>query len=264
MDSKQWAQELPPEVREVLEAGATMSAPSDAKQAVWSALASKLPAATVGAATGGLSALTILKPLALGLLVGAVATAGVLEIRSAIAPAPRPFASTSRARVPPAPIQSRPSELEPKAPEQRPTGTNSNEPALEGTGTLGSAQSTLPSTAPSTLLGEAPPSSEKPATAAFPDQAPGTPRADATLLESRRLNQARTALQAGDARRALAQLDAIAADFPQGVLVQERDALRIEALLELGERQRARELARRFLELHPHSPHAAAVDRALR
>ena len=97
--------------------------------------------------------------------------------------------------------------------------------------------------------------------ATFPDQA--TPEEDRTVRESRRLNQARAALQAGNARGALDQLDLIAADFPSGVLVQERDALRIEALLGLGERQRARELARQFLAAHPRSPHTAAVERAL-
>jgi hypothetical protein len=82
-------------------------------------------------------------------------------------------------------------------------------------------------------------------------------------LESRRVAEARAHLRSGDARGALALLDALRRDYPQGVLAQERDALAVEALLALGERAKARALAAQFLVRYPASPHAASVKRAL-
>jgi hypothetical protein len=261
MDSKQWTRNLPAEVRDVLDAGASMSAPSGAKQAVWSALSAKLPLATAGAAAGGLSVLSIAKPLAVGLAIGAAVTVGAIEIRSKVAPAPPASLSHGATRVNPTPAGSPPSELAPNAAaEQAPQSAAA--PAIKAAPTPSSVQGAPPTSALSAgALGDRPPISGTSSVAAFPDEA--APQEHRTVLESRRLNQARAALQAGDARGAVAQLDAIAVDFPSGVLVQERDALRIEALLGLGEHERARELARQFLARHPHSPHAAAVQRAL-
>ena len=84
------------------------------------------------------------------------------------------------------------------------------------------------------------------------------------LFESRRVDHVRSLLrdrQLSSALRELAELDR---SLPRGVLVQEREALRIEALLGLGERARAREEARRFLARYPGSPHTKSVERALR
>jgi hypothetical protein len=50
---------------------------------------------------------------------------------------------------------------------------------------------------------------------------------------------------------------------PRGALVEERDALRIQALAALGRRADARELATRFLDQHPRSVHRKAVERSL-
>jgi len=260
MDSKQWIRDLPDEVRDVLDAGASVSAPEGARQAVWGALAAKLPAATVGAAAGGLTALSVIKPLAVGLALGAALTVGVIEIRNPVAPAPGPSVSGSVARVTPAPAQPRPSELA-SNPVTEAVAESAVASPIKTAPTPGSAPGSLAVASPSGSLGESPPMSAASSVAAFPDEAAA--QEHRTVRESRRLNQARAALQAGDARRALVQLDAIAVDFPSGVLVQERDALRIEALLAIGERARARELARQFLARHPRSPHAAAVERAL-
>jgi len=45
-------------------------------------------------------------------------------------------------------------------------------------------------------------------------------------------------------------------EFPEGVFVQERDALAIEALLRAGELKEARARAGKFVERYPSSPHA--------
>src|SRR6185295_3832504 len=83
-------------------------------------------------------------------------------------------------------------------------------------------------------------------TASAPVEEPVVPAESATVLESKRFAAARDSLRAGDARTALGELDALAQDFPNGVLAQERDALRIQALAALGQKDRARELGQRF------------------
>jgi len=260
MEPDQWRNALPPDVREVLQTGITLGPPTGSKQAIWSALASKLPAATAGAAAGGVTALTILKPLAVGLALGAVTAVGALEIRSAIAPP----SSVSASALPPsaAPVEPRPRLPTPSAvPElasTQPAPSAIVKPAASPVSADGVALAV-----PSALIEERASSAAPSGVAAFPETKLGMPPEDATLRESRRLNQARSALQSGNARSALTQLDALAAEFPNGVLEQERDALRIEALLGLGDRKRARALAEQFISRYPRSPHAAAVGRAL-
>lgn len=51
--------------------------------------------------------------------------------------------------------------------------------------------------------------------------------------------------------------------FPHGALVEERDALELEALLALGRRDDAQSAARRFAANYPHSVHEPLVQRAL-
>jgi hypothetical protein len=79
--------------------------------------------------------------------------------------------------------------------------------------------------------------------------------------ESRVVLEARRALRAGDAATALRGLEAARATFAGGALAQEREALAIEALGQLGEREAAAARARVFLRAYPGSPHAAAVGK---
>ena len=99
--------------------------------------------------------------------------------------------------------------------------------------------------------------------ASFAVPAPTTEVNDGASLESRRVAEARSALRSGNARAALTTLTALGRDVPNGVLAQEREALIIEALLSLGERERARSLAKKFLSRYPNSPHASSARRAL-
>jgi hypothetical protein len=261
MEPRQWRNELPPELREVLHTGIAVNAPTGTKQAVWNAVSAKLAATSLGASAGGVTALTILKPLAIGLAVGAVTAVSVVEIRSATTPTRAPSAQVSPQSQSVAPsrvISPKPREISgPVTAELPPSRT----PKAAITPSPADVAPRVASAEPSVPISEMAPNGAPSGIAAFPDSSADEP--DATVLEGRRLNRARAALQAGDARAALTQLDAIAADFPNGVLGQERDALRTEALLGIGDRARARELAQRFLARYPQSPHAASVERAL-
>jgi TolA-binding protein len=87
-----------------------------------------------------------------------------------------------------------------------------------------------------------------------------TQRAPATLTEEvAALDAARRALTAGDARRALAQLDRYDSELQGARLRSEAMLLRSEALAADGRKAAAVELAREFLATYPNSPLA---DRA--
>src|SRR3954468_6351086 len=73
------------------------------------------------------------------------------------------------------------------------------------------------------------------------------------------LDAARGLLARGDARGALARLDAYWHAYPHGRLGLEAEGLRIDALDESGHRDAARVRAEAFLQHHPHSVLAARV-----
>jgi outer membrane biosynthesis protein TonB len=78
--------------------------------------------------------------------------------------------------------------------------------------------------------------------------------------ELAQIKRARTALRAGDARRALDLLDAYRASPTGGELAAEASLLRIEALALSGQRDAAAREARQFASAYPNSP---LIDRAL-
>jgi type IV secretory pathway VirB10-like protein len=83
------------------------------------------------------------------------------------------------------------------------------------------------------------------------------------LREAERVADARKALSS-DPARALKLAREAAEDFPRGQLIEEREALRIRALAQLGRRAEAEAAAERYLKRHPRGPHADAVRRATR
>jgi hypothetical protein len=111
----------------------------------------------------------------------------------------------------------------------------------------------LPSASDSTRRAAAPlqPKLDNPSA---PHAKPSTLRAELELLA-----QARSALRAGDAARALELLDRHDRERSGGELVAEATLLRIEALSVRGEPRAASELAARFVRDNPHS---ALSDRA--
>lgn len=101
-----------------------------------------------------------------------------------------------------------------------------------------------------------------PAAAKAPAAAPPALEPPRTLglgQEVAALDRARDALAAGNVAGALRQVDEYESQFPRGALAQEATALRIEALLQQGNRDAAARLADRFLASNPKSPHAARI-----
>jgi hypothetical protein len=78
--------------------------------------------------------------------------------------------------------------------------------------------------------------------------------------ESQAISEARDALRSGDDAAALAKLEALGQKFPAGVLVQEREALSIEALHKSGRSAEAAARADAFLKAYPTSPHAPRIQ----
>lgn len=263
-----WANDdtgLTEDERRVFSAGLRPEAiPHEMEQAVWGALTAKLPAAaasaTVGAATAkGVTAASLLKVGLTGVLLGSVTTAAWVGGERLISPGtPRTPVPSAVVRAPAAPgggiattapLPTPALDPIPELPTRPPAGQRRN------------AARELPAEVPAASS----PSTARPerSVASFPVPAPAVPSAaGSAVLESRRIADARTRLRAGDARGALTALDGLRREFPAGVLIQERDALTIEALLALGERARAKLLAAEFLARYPTSPHRAAVERA--
>ncbi len=125
----------------------------------------------------------------------------------------------------------------------------------------------------------APPAADEPASAAdpmpasaeeiAPEATPDTAvrpsaeqrRRDQLSAESALLTQARADLRKGDARGAQQLLNRLQAQFPKGVLGQEREVLAIEVLAARGNAAAAKKRAQAFIATHPESPHSAQLSR---
>lgn len=82
--------------------------------------------------------------------------------------------------------------------------------------------------------------------------------------ESALLAQARAHLREGDVQSCLGILSHAERRYPSSVLSQEREALKIEALARVGQREQARKLADDFARHHPDSPHVDRVQELVR
>jgi hypothetical protein len=118
-----------------------------------------------------------------------------------------------------------------------------------------------PVAAPSLAAPEPSPPSE----AAVPPRAEPhrAPRHGDLAAERALLTDARAAMQASDAPRALALLDDHARRFAHGQLAEERDAMRVGALWLAGDRDSARRRAEEFARRHPDSLFLPSVERAV-
>ncbi len=90
-------------------------------------------------------------------------------------------------------------------------------------------------------------------------EAPPQAAAPSLSDEVAALQVARTALSAHDAGGAIAALDRYKSRFPAGRLTPEATVLRIDALVERGDRAQATALAERFESANPKSPYAERV-----
>ena len=82
-------------------------------------------------------------------------------------------------------------------------------------------------------------------------------------VERRLLDEARSALGAGERTRALSLLKRHFDMFRRGYLAEERDSLWVRVLADLGEVQQAKRRAERFLGRYPMSVHRKRVERVL-
>jgi hypothetical protein len=153
-------------------------------------------------------------------------------------------------------------------------GSSPTKPAaIEASVKMATPTSTLTPPAPADLsppaVAEAPSSlAEQPAPAeATSGKKPDAPRAHASAEpqpsplteEIASLDVAREALAAGNAARALQDLDQHDRDFPRALLGHEATVLRIEALTQRGDHASAARLGTAFLAAHPRSPHASHI-----
>lgn len=169
------------------------------------------------------------------------APGGTAELRT-------PEEATPR-RAAPGETQARPeppSEQGPAvAPESLPpTAPHAGGPSRSGSGRRG------------TTGGEHRPTSVEPTPAPAP--APGSTLAE----ETRILSQARADLIEGEPEQALTRLGEHARRFPEGMLSEERQALRAVALCEAGRDADGEAAARSFLREHPHAALAQRVRSA--
>jgi hypothetical protein len=115
-----------------------------------------------------------------------------------------------------------------------------------------------------TLAGKAPP--PPPAPVATPAvtarETPSIAASDAKLRdEIRLLDRARAALRMRSPQQALQELKLYFEGHPRGMLEPEAAVLRIEALRETGDREKAAAASREFLARHPDGPLADRVRR---
>ena len=89
-------------------------------------------------------------------------------------------------------------------------------------------------------------------------------RGDQLAAESALLDVARSAIAHGEPDRALDAVTRHGAEFPHGLLVEEREALGIKALVLAGRDDEARVRATRFRDRYPSSVFLTAIDAAVR
>ena len=86
---------------------------------------------------------------------------------------------------------------------------------------------------------------------------------DALKAESKLLTDARAQLRSGNLAAAQASLDRLQAQFPKGMLTQEREVLAIEVAYARGNVEAAKRRAKAFVKAYPKSPHSAKLSRFL-
>ncbi|HEX2876818.1 MAG TPA: outer membrane protein assembly factor BamD [Polyangiaceae bacterium] len=86
---------------------------------------------------------------------------------------------------------------------------------------------------------------------------------DALKAESKLLTDARAQLRSGNLAGAQLSLDRLQAQFPKGMLTQEREVLAIEVAYARGNVDAAKRRAKAFVKAYPKSPHSAKLARFL-
>jgi hypothetical protein len=130
---------------------------------------------------------------------------------------------------------------------------------------LAAPSPSTPMELPPVSVGSLPAASATGVVRAAKSEGPEAPAPSARGLGAERslLDVARAALARGEAAEALAAVDRHGREYPDGVLVEEREALAIKALVALGRRDEARARARRFEQRFPNGLMLRAVKGAI-
>jgi hypothetical protein len=113
----------------------------------------------------------------------------------------------------------------------------------------------LPKQAEAVAPVEDPPAEDAPARRLEPR------KLDLLKAESALLTEARAQLRSGNPAGAQASLERLQAQFPKGMLTQEREVLAIEVLYARGNVDGAKRRAKAFIARYPKSPHSAKLTR---
>jgi hypothetical protein len=225
-----------------------------------SAVGANAASASVASLSGGVLA----KWFVVGSLFGAGVSSAVPAVRYATRPEPVQSEKLAHAESqvahapagPPSDLATKPAAEAPEAP-LVPDSPGAGVPAVPVGAATTARRSTRSEPRPEVALAPAP----SPVLSGEPERAAGASDANRLKLEALELAKAKNLLETGDARGALSVLGESRARFASGAMIEERDALAIEAHSRLGEREQAREAARRFFVRFPKSPLAARVKR---
>ena len=236
MSADRW---LEPELEDLLKAERSAHVPAEPLERVWGRIARALaPSGSEGGKPNGAGSPGWFRShaglfVALAFAAGGGAGAGLHAILTRRAPDVRSMPSTT-----PAGATVLPSHAAPEAPAVAPDSIPSAPAASSVVHSLGAARPVL-----------------------RPAVTPGT--ASSLPVERALLDAARTALEQGDATRALALTEDHASRFPHGQLGEEREALAIQALVLEGRYDLARSRAERLRAASPNSLFLPAVDATL-
>jgi len=223
--------------RDLVRAGQAAGPSSEERERIWLGIAGQCGPPAAGAGSGGgsvaapakgigVTALSSLKAVVVAALVGGGAFTGYRAMQRR---EPATLSPTTNVTASP-PVEVSPAKPDPNAP----------------------AADQIPARNVAAARSAAPASDEAKRT-----------RASRLAEESRMVLEARNALRSSDPGTALRLLEAARVAFPDGALMQEREALAIEALVRSGQRDLASKRAEAFLRDYPKSPHAADVRRSL-
>jgi hypothetical protein len=287
--------------RRALNAGRDVRPPPGFSGDVWGALALQLPPSPPLDPTGGGSAaaggsagvgagstaagvagakvagsaglVSIVKAAVIGAAFGTAVLAGRAVVPSSSSPAtaPKDVQESAPLRIKPSPADLAGPTILPSVSEGDHSPTLEPTPqSREAAGIAGTSQRSGGGDRDRAKMGDrsearpAEPSSARSDPFATAPRAPSPERAGDGREETRMVAAARDALRLGDPASGLVWLERAEREFPNGVLVQEREALTIEALARSGRRAEAEKRAASFLRDYPKSPHAARVEAIVR
>jgi hypothetical protein len=219
---------------------------------------------TSGGASAGLTATSAAAKIVVALAIGMGAGTGVVMSygpRTAHEPPARILASPAVPTSSPSVVQAPATTTGTIEPSEAPASESRDDPPRPIVRDHAPRPNAVPIAAAPNEPSSSPPPADHPASLVPPLPAvqleppgPATVAAEAELLR-----QADAALKGGRPANALALLGEHARQFPNGILVEEREAERIVVLCALGRTDDARAAASQFLRLRPRSPLSGRV-----